>query len=110
MSRFSAMIKHFYPDATEGTDFTVETADNGEKHFANWNADKLGSVPDLKLLHTRYLEFLKKQKELLPKTDDTDPAPWLNPPPEKVRISQPPAFRIPTVNVDFRKGIVTQER
>lgn len=109
MASFEKMIKHFYPDAIGGTDFTIETSDKGEKTIVFWNAEKLGSMPDIKLLHDRYIEFLKKQKMLSPKTDDADPAPWLNTPVEQVRVSQPEPFRLPIVNIDFKHGIVTQE-
>lgn len=46
MASFEKMIKHFYPDAIEGTDFAVETADNGERNIVSWNTDKLGTLPD----------------------------------------------------------------
>lgn len=107
MTNFNSMIKYFYPDAEEGKDFTVETRDNGEKYITSWNEEKLGKLPELKILHDRYIEFLKKQKKLSPKTDDTDPAPWLNSTTEKSRIARE-SFKFPIVNVDFRRGIVTQ--
>jgi hypothetical protein len=108
MQTFSKMIRFFYPDAAEDVDFTLRMQDSGEVKIVFWNTEKLGNIPDLKSMHDRYMEILKKQKTLSPKTDDTDPAPWLNPPPDAAFFSQPPQIKIPVVNIDFRNGIVTQ--
>ena len=108
MQNFSKMIRYFYPDSEEGVDFTLRSQDSEKIVIDFWNAEKLGSFPDLKSMHDRYMEILKKQKTLSPKTDDTDPAPWLNPKPDAAFFSQPPQIKIPVVNVDFRNGIVTQ--
>lgn len=105
---FAAMIKYFYPDAAEGSDFALERSNSGKIDITLWNEEKLGKLPDIKLLHSRYIEFLKRQKELSPKTDDTDPAPWLNEVPEVARISHDNAFKIPIVDVDLRNGFVIQ--
>lgn len=105
---FTAMIKYFYPDATDGVDFAVERLNSGEVDITMWNEEKLGKLPDIKLLHSRYMEFIKRQKELLPKTDDTDPAPWLNEFQETARVVRNNAFKIPVVDIDFKSGFVVQ--
>ena len=105
---FAAMIKCFYPDAKEGVDFALERSNSGKIDITLWNEEKLGKLPDIKLLHSRYMEFIKRQKELLPKTDDSDPAPWLNEAQETARISLDNAFKIPVVDIDFQSGFVIQ--
>jgi hypothetical protein len=105
---FAAMVKYFYPDAMEGVDFALERSNSGKIDITLWNEEKLGKLPDIKLLHSRYMEFIKRQKELLPKTDDADPAPWLNEVQETARISQNNALKIPVVDIDFQRGFVIQ--
>lgn len=105
---FAAMIKYFYPDATDGVDFALERSNSGKIDITLWNEEKLGKLPDIKHLHSRYMEFIKRQKELSPKTDDTDPAPWLNEVQETVRISHNNELKIPIVDIDFQRGFVIQ--
>ena len=109
MSSFPAMIKYFYPDAVEGEDFTLERTDSGEINITRWNDDKLGQLPDLKTLHSRYMEYIKRLKEYSPKADDSDPAPWLNDSPETARVVHENTLRIPIVDVDFKRGFVIQQ-
>ena len=105
---FAKMIRYFYPDAAEGIDFTLERTASGEINVASWNENKLGKLPELRILHSRYMEFLRRQKELSPKTDATDPAPWFNKVPDSARVSRDNALKIPLVDVDFKSGFVVQ--
>lgn len=111
MSNFEKMILWQYPYAIAGKDFTLKTDNDGNPELDYWNTEKLGSLPNVMKLHATYMQFAKKKKELLPKFDDTDPAPWLNEKKETVnRAFEKQIFsHIPIVNVDFTNGIVTQK-
>lgn len=109
MVTFDKMIQWQYPYAVAGSDYTLKTDETGNPALDYWNEEKLGAMPNIMKLHTEYMLMAKKKKDLLPKFDDTDPAPWLNAKKETVRRAEQPSFRIPIVNVDLKTGIVTQK-
>ena len=78
MNTFQHMITAQYPYAVPGEDFTVKTGEDGHPAIGYWNAEKLGPEPSLTTLHANYMRWAMRKKEMLPKFDDSDPAPWLN--------------------------------
>lgn len=119
MSAFSKMIKFIYPDAVPGVDFTERSTEDGKVELAYWNERKLGSKPELMQLHAAYMRDVMRRKEYLPKTDTTDPAPWLNdsPPADTSAKTEAPAEKVlraslaglPVVNIDPVSGNIRQK-
>lgn len=75
---FTQMILNAFPDATPGEDFTIKSDSEGHPELDYWNTEKLGNEPNITALHSDYMKQLKRRKEIIPATDDSDPAPWLN--------------------------------
>lgn len=113
MVKFEKMILWQFPYAIPNKDFTLKTGIDGNVELDYWNEEKLGQKPNIIQIHTAYMQMAKKKKELLPKFDDSDPAPWLNQKAETSRRSaeeKRPFFHIPLVDVDLKTGIVTQKQ
>lgn len=103
------MIKWQYPYAIAGSDYTLKRDEDGKPTLNYWNEERLGPMPNMMKLHTEYMKMVKRKKELLPKFDDSDPAPWLNEKKETSRRVEQPSFHIPIVDIDLKTGLVTQK-
>lgn len=110
MANFENMVKMFYPDAIKDVDYSLNTdEETGAVEIENWNAEKLGPMPNVITLHTQYMKEIRKKKELIPTLDATDPAPWLNSPAEEKTRRMTERFHIPIVNVDPRTGLLLNQ-
>lgn len=88
MNALKKMIVCQYPYAVPDEDFTIKTGENGHPEIGYWNTEKLGTEPSLTAMHANYMRWAKRKKEMLPKFDDSDPAPWLNAVEDRTEISR----------------------
>lgn len=107
-ANFVKMITSIYPDAIYNKDFTLKPDEEGHTVIDQWNKLKLGEKPNIKILHSHYMNMVKEKKEMLPAFDDSDPAPWLNIPEKKenIRIAKEKEIHIPIVNFDPVTGFL----
>lgn len=77
------MILELFPDAIPDKDFSIQLLPDNTVAISNWNAFKLGTMPELTKMHTIYMRRVKRRKELMPDSDDTDPLPYLSAKPEE---------------------------
>lgn len=80
------MIVELFPDAIPDKDFSIQLLPDNTVTITGWNAFKLGVMPELEKLHDIYMRRIKKRKELMPDSDDTDPLPYLSEKPKEEKV------------------------
>ena len=86
-ANFVKMITSIYPDAIYNKDFTLKPDEEGHTVIDQWNKLKLGEKPNIKILHSHYMNMVKEKKE-------------------NMRIAKEKEIHIPIVNFDPVTGFL----